>query len=100
MPKDTKAVPSAAAPQALAGGRCCMELSCAAPAALPSGFLNISPLAFYNSCDGGSQSFLALGKLDELRVESAAAFPLLREYVSESADWVFGVLSYELKNEL
>ena len=46
------------------------------------------------------ECLVAAGATDALQAGAGAAFSLLREFQQKKRDWIFGYLSYDLKNEL
>ena len=46
------------------------------------------------------QAILAVDAFTALRTDSQDAFNKLKEYQSTTADWIFGYLSYDLKNDV
>ncbi len=58
------------------------------------------PVAFLQGGEG-HPSLLAMGSIEELRVElPGRAFQDLQSFSEKSDDWLFGILSYELKDEV
>ncbi|WP_310994199.1 anthranilate synthase component I family protein [Aequorivita marina] len=49
---------------------------------------------------GTYQAILAVDAFTSLKTDSHSAFDKLREYQETTADWIFGYLSYDLKNDL
>jgi para-aminobenzoate synthetase component 1 len=49
---------------------------------------------------GGVNGILAIGAANFVKSESEGAFAKLREFIDLADDWVFGYLSYDLKNDL
>ncbi|MDT0607752.1 anthranilate synthase component I family protein [Croceitalea rosinachiae] len=43
---------------------------------------------------------LAVGSKSHIKTNSSTAFQMLSDYKSKTKDWIFGYLSYDLKNEL
>ncbi len=50
--------------------------------------------------DHGWEVLVAAGVADELRLPAGSAFSQLENWVQQHADWCFGTLAYDLKNEL
>jgi para-aminobenzoate synthetase component 1 len=57
-------------------------------------------LTFYNSNEDGATSILAIGCLEELNDSSEQALQKLDAFTSSHNDWMFGFLSYDLKNQI
>lgn len=54
----------------------------------------------YKDVYGQYECLIAAGTTSELIASSGTAFDELRKYVDLKKDWMFGLLSYELKNEV
>ncbi|MEN8928584.1 MAG: aminodeoxychorismate synthase component I [Flavobacteriales bacterium] len=61
---------------------------------------NYEQLVFLNSNDDKAISYLALGKKAQFKPNQNQVFDGLKRFVDEHQDWVFGYLSYDLKNEV
>ena len=61
---------------------------------------NYEQAVFLNSNDANSISYLALGSKEEFKPELNQVFDGLKNFVDQHQDWVFGYLSYDLKNEV
>ena len=61
---------------------------------------NYKQVVFLNSNKDTSISYLALGSKAEFKPEKNQVFDGLKSFVKENQDWVFGYLSYDLKNEV
>ncbi|MEO1013067.1 MAG: aminodeoxychorismate synthase component I, partial [Bacteroidota bacterium] len=49
---------------------------------------------------GSFDALLAVGALTSIRMGSQGAFQSLRQYHEQTRDWLFGYLSYDLKNDV
>lgn len=61
---------------------------------------NYKQVVFLNSNKDTSISYLALGSKAEFKPEKNRVFDGLKNFVNQHQDWVFGYLSYDLKNEV
>ena len=61
---------------------------------------NYAQVVFLNSNSDKAISYLALGKKNEFKPKENKVFDGLKQFVDEYQDWVFGYLSYDLKNEV
>ncbi|MEN8786735.1 MAG: anthranilate synthase component I family protein [Flavobacteriales bacterium] len=61
---------------------------------------NYEQVVFLNSNDANSISYLALGSKAEFKPHKNKVFGGLKNFVDQHQDWVFGYLSYDLKNEV
>lgn len=62
---------------------------------------SLKPFIILNSNDFSKRNILAYGAKDFIRLDSSkGAFDLLEEYLGREKSWVFGYLSYDLKNDL
>lgn len=57
-------------------------------------------LTFYNSNEEGANCILAIGCIDELNDSSEEALEKLNVFTSSRNDWMFGFMSYDLKNQI
>lgn len=57
-------------------------------------------LTFYNSNEEGANSILAIGCLHELTDSSEQALQALDTFTTTHNDWMFGFISYDLKNQI
>lgn len=59
-------------------------------------------VCYLNSNDPNGKSFLALGTISEFIVDTNgdAALDKLQDFINQQEDWLFGYLSYDLKNAI
>ena len=54
----------------------------------------------YKNRNGDIESILAAGVIDKIPFTTENSFKKLDDFISKVNDWIFGFLSYELKNEI
>jgi para-aminobenzoate synthetase component I len=71
---------------------------------IPKGITSVfGTVAYLNSNDVNKQSFIAIGSLNEIVLDQSFAgnpFEELQIFIDQTPDWLFGYLSYDLKNSI
>ncbi len=78
-----------------------LKVPCVLPSSLPPIFAEWDPVIFCNSNNDTSTSFLGLGKLEDFQKhDTGGVLSFLKTFLYPVDDWIFGSISYDLKNEI